>query len=242
MALFWVCKGTHSGLSPHTNLTSNRFWGPFQPRPPRVKTTSPVCTLFSPTPVKGVLSSSLCAKQYGLDERNRLHNTQAFGLSGRKEPFSLNWIETGILQLKNRRWWWWKQIKKIELLSLILLLSYIKRMKKVQVLVTQSCPTLHNPMDCSPPGSSVRGILQARQNTGVGGRSLCQGISWPRGRAQFSGTAGGFFTVWTKLGWISSHCFYCKSLRTYSWPYSWEKLSHLWASIVLNVKKVRKLC
>ena len=29
-------------------------------------------------------------------------------------------------------------------------------------LVTQSCPTLCNPMDCSPPGSSVCGILQAR--------------------------------------------------------------------------------
>ena len=28
--------------------------------------------------------------------------------------------------------------------------------------VTQSCPTLRNPMDCSPPGSSVHGILQAR--------------------------------------------------------------------------------
>ena len=33
---------------------------------------------------------------------------------------------------------------------------------KVKVLVTQSCPTLCNPMDCSPPGSSVHGILQAR--------------------------------------------------------------------------------
>ena len=32
----------------------------------------------------------------------------------------------------------------------------------VKVLVTQSCPTLCNPMDCSPPGSSVRGISQAR--------------------------------------------------------------------------------
>ena len=28
--------------------------------------------------------------------------------------------------------------------------------------VTQSCPTLHDPMDCSPPGSSVHGIFQAR--------------------------------------------------------------------------------
>ena len=30
------------------------------------------------------------------------------------------------------------------------------------VLVTQSCLTLRGPMDCSPPGSSVYGILQAR--------------------------------------------------------------------------------
>ena len=28
--------------------------------------------------------------------------------------------------------------------------------------VTESCPTLSNPMDCSPPGSSFHGIFQAR--------------------------------------------------------------------------------
>ena len=28
--------------------------------------------------------------------------------------------------------------------------------------VAQSCPTFHNPMDCSPPGSSAHGIFQAR--------------------------------------------------------------------------------
>ena len=28
--------------------------------------------------------------------------------------------------------------------------------------VAQSCPTLSNPMDCSPPGSSIDGIFQAR--------------------------------------------------------------------------------
>ena len=32
----------------------------------------------------------------------------------------------------------------------------------VCLLVTQSCPTLCNPMDCSPSGASVHGILQAR--------------------------------------------------------------------------------
>ena len=33
---------------------------------------------------------------------------------------------------------------------------------KVKVLVTQSCLTLCDPMDCSSPGSSIHGILQAR--------------------------------------------------------------------------------
>ena len=32
----------------------------------------------------------------------------------------------------------------------------------VCTLVAQLCPTLCDPMDCSPPGSSVHGILQAR--------------------------------------------------------------------------------
>ena len=30
------------------------------------------------------------------------------------------------------------------------------------MLVAQSCPTLCDPVDCSPPGFSVHGILQAR--------------------------------------------------------------------------------
>ena len=39
----------------------------------------------------------------------------------------------------------------------------LQRMKvKSESEVTQSCPTLSDPMDCSLPGSSVHGILQAR--------------------------------------------------------------------------------
>ena len=34
--------------------------------------------------------------------------------------------------------------------------------KQVKAVVTQSCLTLCDPMDCNPPGSSVHGILQAR--------------------------------------------------------------------------------
>ena len=33
----------------------------------------------------------------------------------------------------------------------------------VLCLVSQSCPTLCNSMDCSPPDTSVHGILQARK-------------------------------------------------------------------------------
>ena len=41
--------------------------------------------------------------------------------------------------------------------------GYVKLNKvKVKVLVTQSCLILCDPMDCSPPGSPVPGILRAR--------------------------------------------------------------------------------
>ena len=36
------------------------------------------------------------------------------------------------------------------------------RAKVILVNVTQSCPTLCDPVDCSLPGFSVQGILQAR--------------------------------------------------------------------------------
>ena len=43
---------------------------------------------------------------------------------------------------------------------------------RVTVLIVQSCPTLRNPMDHSPPGSSVQEILQVR----MGSHALLQGI------------------------------------------------------------------
>ena len=46
--------------------------------------------------------------------------------------------------------------------------------QKVKVLVAQSCPTLCDSMDCSPPGSSVRGILRQEHWSGL--PSLLQGI------------------------------------------------------------------
>ena len=46
---------------------------------------------------------------------------------------------------------------------------------KVEVLVAQSCLTLCDPMDCSPPGTSVHGIFPGK-NTGAGCHFLLQGV------------------------------------------------------------------
>ena len=60
----------------------------------------------------------------------------------------------------------------------------------VCVLVFQSRPILCDPMDCSPPDSSVHGILQARIPECID-ISFSRGSSWPMGS-----NPGRFFTVW----------------------------------------------
>ena len=67
-------------------------------------------------------------------------------------------------------WWWWCE-------------------------VTQSCPTLCCPMDCSPPGSSIHGIFQARILEWIA-ISFSRGSSQPRDRTLVSCIAGRRFTVW----------------------------------------------
>ena len=58
--------------------------------------------------------------------------------------------------------------------------------------VAQSCLTLCDPMDCSPPGSSIHGILQARILEWVA-ISFSRGSSQPRD--------------WTQISWIACRCF-----------------------------------
>ena len=64
----------------------------------------------------------------------------------------------------------------------------------VCVLVAQSCPTLCNPMDGSPPGSSVHGILQARILKWIA-IPFSRRSSQPRDQTRVSCIAGRFFTV-----------------------------------------------
>ena len=63
------------------------------------------------------------------------------------------------------------------------------------MLVIQSSLTLFGPVDCSPPGSSVCGILQARKLERVAIPSS-RGSSQTRDRTWVSCTAGRFFIVW----------------------------------------------
>ena len=63
------------------------------------------------------------------------------------------------------------------------------------VLVTQSCLTLCKPTDCSPPGSSVHGVPQARILELVA-IPFSRGSSWPKDRTQVSCIAARFFTIW----------------------------------------------
>ena len=59
----------------------------------------------------------------------------------------------------------------------------------------RSCPTSCDPMDCSPPGSSVHGILQTRIVEWLVMPSA-RGSSQPRDQPLVSCTAGGFFIYW----------------------------------------------
>ena len=61
--------------------------------------------------------------------------------------------------------------------------------------VALSCPILCDPMDCSPPGSSVHGIFQARILEWVA-IFFSRVSSWPRDGTQVFRIAGRRFTVW----------------------------------------------
>ena len=67
---------------------------------------------------------------------------------------------------------------------------------EVKALVAQSCLTLWDPVNCSLPGSSVHGIIQARILEWVA-IPFSRGSSQPRDWTQVSYTAGRFFTIWS---------------------------------------------
>ena len=90
----------------------------------------------------------------------------------------------GLLYIQH--WFFKNFFIKSEYKYVYLILCYSK--------LLQSCPTVCDPVDRSPLGSSVHGILQARTPELVA-TPFYRRYSRPRNRTQTSRTAGRFFTV-----------------------------------------------
>ena len=65
---------------------------------------------------------------------------------------------------------------------------------KLKLLVAHSCLTLYDPTNCSPPGSSVLGISQARILEWVA-ISFSRGSSQPKDQTQVFCIVGRFFII-----------------------------------------------
>ena len=77
---------------------------------------------------------------------------------------------------------------------------FVKMNKELKFIASESevaqlCPTHFDPMDCSSPGSSFHGIVQARVLEWVA-ISFSRGSSWPTDRTQVSCIIGRCFTIW----------------------------------------------
>ena len=75
-------------------------------------------------------------------------------------------------------------------------ITVLAKCECVRAKLLQSCPALCDPMDCSPLGSSVRGISQARILEWVA-IFFSRGSSLPQIRTQVSCIAGRIFTIGT---------------------------------------------
>ena len=100
----------------------------------------------------------------------------------------------------------------------------------VKVKVAQSCPAVCDPMDCSLPGSSVHGILQARMLEWVA-IPFSRESSQPRDRTQAFCIAGGFFTIWAILQLIERSLFSLSALTKYCYMKNTVLDSNNWGSL-----------
>ena len=107
-----------------------------------------------------------------------------------------------------------------------LVITFLPRSKRLLINYAakslQLCPTLCDPIDGSPPGSPVPGILQARIWEWVA-ISYSSGSSWPRN--------------WTRVSWVSRqilyHCAIWEALNLYPinisfFPRIWNIVWHIW--------------
>ena len=86
----------------------------------------------------------------------------------------------------------------------------------VRAISLQSCPTLCNPMDCSPPGFSVHGILQARILEWVA-------MSSSRGSSRLRDWTHVSYISWIGRWVLYYHpgCPWCKVVTVKCWRFHW---------------------
>ena len=87
-----------------------------------------------------------------------------------------------------------KSIKVIKVEEILRNFSRLMETKSKKVK-SLSRVQLCNPVDCSPPGSSIHGIFQAKVLEWVA-ISFSRGSSWPRNQTEVSCIAGRCFTIW----------------------------------------------
>ena len=118
-------------------------------------------------------------------------------------------------------------------ISLVICLFRILLFEK-KMLVAQSCSILCNLTDCSPPGSSVYGLLQARLPEWVA-RCFFRASSQPRDQTWVSCTAGRFFTIWATREAHNSF----SVLSSLLWPLGFSKKSSSDRGCLLDISVVR---
>ena len=104
--------------------------------------------------------------------------------------------------------------------------------------VSQSCPTLHDPMDCSSlPGSSIHGILQARVLEWVA-------IAFSN-KTPYLPLFCNFWTYWlSEIGYLPTTPFPCQNfwsqcqLKKISKPKSWELCFIWWEFLGLQAQEM----
>ena len=100
------------------------------------------------------------------------------GVTKRQTQFG-NWTTTIVNKKEGRKL---SEVMDMFTTQIVVMASLLSKLIWLYTcLVTQSCTILCNPMDYSPPGSSVHGISQARMLEWVA-ISFSRASSWPRDR------------------------------------------------------------
>ena len=158
---------------------------------------------------------------------------------GRIQTYTLYTAKETISTIKRQPTDWKKQLQTIWLTK-VCLPKYTnssddsttnKQTKTTQLknvcVCAQLCPTLCNPTDYSPPGSSVHGILQARILEWVA-ISVSRESFWPRDQTQVSCTSRFFYhcTTWEATNGQKTQIDISPK-KTYRWPTgTWEDVQY----------------